>query len=153
MSSITIHKNGALTMTQRTASMAWFVSFAINTLMPKQYGRHFADSIFKCVFLNENVFILIKVSMTFVHRVQLTIFQHWFNWYVAWLAPNQYLNQWWLVYWLIFASPGHNESTSLKEAPVGMGHKTSPSIHWSFVPLTCGSDFKNEMKSSICGTV
>ena len=29
----------------------------INTLRPRQDGRHFADNIFKYIFLNENVFI------------------------------------------------------------------------------------------------
>ena len=38
----------------------------INTLRPKQNGRHFADGIFKCIFLNENVLILIKFSLKFV---------------------------------------------------------------------------------------
>ena len=26
-----------------------------NTLRPRQNGRHFADDIFKCIFLNENI--------------------------------------------------------------------------------------------------
>ena len=38
----------------------------INTLRPRQNGRHFPDDIFKCIFLNENVWISIKVSLTFV---------------------------------------------------------------------------------------
>ena len=37
-----------------------------NTLRPRQNGRHFADDIFKCIFLNENVWISIKVSLKFV---------------------------------------------------------------------------------------
>ena len=28
---------------------------AVNTLKPRQDGRHFPDDIFKCIFLNENV--------------------------------------------------------------------------------------------------
>ena len=31
-------------------------------------GRHFADDIFKCIFLNENVWIPIKVSLKFVPK-------------------------------------------------------------------------------------
>ena len=38
----------------------------INTLRPKQNGRHFANDIFKYIFLNENVKILIKISPSFV---------------------------------------------------------------------------------------
>ena len=39
-----------------------------NTLRPRQNGRHFADDIFKCIFLNENVSIAIKVSLKFVPK-------------------------------------------------------------------------------------
>ena len=35
-------------------------------MRPKQNGRHFADDIFKCTFLNENVWIPIKISLKFV---------------------------------------------------------------------------------------
>ena len=37
-----------------------------NTLRPKQNGRHFANAIFKCILLNENVWIPIKISLKFV---------------------------------------------------------------------------------------
>ena len=40
----------------------------INSLWPRQYGRHFADAIFKCIFLDENVWIPIKISLKFVPR-------------------------------------------------------------------------------------
>ena len=40
--------------------------FQINTLRPRQNGRHFADDTFKRIFLNENVEILIKISLKFV---------------------------------------------------------------------------------------
>ena len=38
----------------------------INTLRPRQKGRHFTDDVFKCIFLNENVRILLKISQKFV---------------------------------------------------------------------------------------
>ena len=38
----------------------------VNTLRPRQNGRHFADDIFKCIFLTENVWIPIKISLKFV---------------------------------------------------------------------------------------
>ena len=34
-------------------------------------GRHFPDDIFKCIFLNENVFISIKISLKFVPKGQI----------------------------------------------------------------------------------
>ena len=40
------------------------LSYVVNSLRP----RHFADDIFKRIFLNENVRILIKMSLTFVPR-------------------------------------------------------------------------------------
>ena len=68
----------------------------VSSLRPRKNGRHFADDIFKCIFLNENIWIPIKISMKFVSwmkmlefwlhfhwslllRVQLTIFHHWFR--------------------------------------------------------------------------
>ena len=39
---------------------------SLNTLRPRQNGRHFADNIFKCIFLNENAWIRIKISLKFV---------------------------------------------------------------------------------------
>ena len=38
----------------------------VNTLRPRQNGRHFADDIFKWIFLNENAWIPIKISLKFV---------------------------------------------------------------------------------------
>ena len=40
----------------------------VNTLRLRQNGRHFADAIFKCIFLNENVWIPIKISLKFVSK-------------------------------------------------------------------------------------
>ena len=40
----------------------------INTLRPRHNGRHFTDDIFKCIFLNENVLIPIKISLKFVPK-------------------------------------------------------------------------------------
>ena len=40
----------------------------INTLRPRQNGRHFPDDIFKRIFLNENVRILLKISLKFVPK-------------------------------------------------------------------------------------
>ena len=54
--------------------MAWQVTYhfdvmiymIINTLRPRQNGRHFAIDIFKCIFSNENVWIPIKISLKLV---------------------------------------------------------------------------------------
>ena len=43
----------------------------INTLRPRQNGRHFPSDIFKCIFLFENVWIWIKISLKFVLKVRI----------------------------------------------------------------------------------
>ena len=43
----------------------------LNSLRPKQNGRHFPDAIFKCIFFNENTWISIKISLKFVPRVPI----------------------------------------------------------------------------------
>ena len=40
----------------------------LNTLRPRQNGRHFADDIFKRIFLNENILIPIQISLKFVPK-------------------------------------------------------------------------------------
>ena len=40
----------------------------INTLRPRENGRHFADDIFKCIFVNENLRIPITISLKFVPK-------------------------------------------------------------------------------------
>ena len=42
--------------------------YSINTLRPRQNGRHSTDNIFKCIFLNENVWIPVKISLKFVTK-------------------------------------------------------------------------------------
>ena len=41
----------------------------LNALWPRQNGRHFADDLFKCIFLNENEWISLKISLKFVRKV------------------------------------------------------------------------------------
>ena len=40
----------------------------VNTLRPRQDGCHFPDDFFKCIFLNENALISIKISLRFVPK-------------------------------------------------------------------------------------
>ena len=41
-------------------------SCPLNSLRPRQNYRHFADDIFKCIFLNENVWISLTISLKFL---------------------------------------------------------------------------------------
>ena len=43
----------------------------LNTLRPRYISRHFADDIFKCIFLKENVSISIKIPLKFVPKVRI----------------------------------------------------------------------------------
>ena len=40
----------------------------LNTLRPRQNGRHYPDDIFRCIFLNKNIQISIKISPKFVAK-------------------------------------------------------------------------------------
>ena len=48
------------------------LSCLINTLRPRWDGRHFPDDNFKSTFLNEDVWILIKISLNFVSKGQIS---------------------------------------------------------------------------------
>ena len=50
--------------------LSWCL-LACNKLRPRQNGRHFSDDIFKCIFLNENIWIMINISLKFVPKGQI----------------------------------------------------------------------------------
>ena len=82
-----------------------FLYRMFNTLRLRQNGCHFANNIFECIFLNQNVWISIKISLEFVPKGSsdntLALVQ-----IMAW---RHYRNKWWFVYWHICASLGLNE--------------------------------------------
>ena len=52
--------------TKSVSQMIHIIKYStFNTLRPRQNGCHFAD-IFKCIFFNENVWILINISLRFI---------------------------------------------------------------------------------------
>ena len=61
-STIQFHWSGLL-----STSSSW-TGLKINSLRPRQNRRHFADDVFKCNFLNENVGIPINISLKFVPK-------------------------------------------------------------------------------------
>ena len=79
-------------------SLSTVSSSYINTVKPRQYGCHFAGDIVKCIFLNENARIFIKISLKFVPYAPLddkpTLVQ-----IMAWdkQATSHYLTQWWIT--------------------------------------------------------
>ena len=44
------------------------IDLTLNTLKLRQNGCHFPDDIFKCIFLNENMWISIKIPLKFVPK-------------------------------------------------------------------------------------
>ena len=48
--------------------LIYLVTLDFNTYMLRQNGCHFPDDIFKCIFLNKNVWISIKISLKFVPK-------------------------------------------------------------------------------------
>ena len=59
----------------------------LNTLRPRQNGRHFADDIFNGIFFNENVWILIKISLKFVPKGPINNIPAWVQ-MMAWRWPG-----------------------------------------------------------------
>ena len=57
-----------LTRSQGVCNTEYPPETHFNTLRPRQNGRHFADDIFKCIFVNENLWIPIKISLKFVPK-------------------------------------------------------------------------------------
>ena len=59
-------------------------SVTVHTLRLTQNGRHFIDDTFKCVFLNQNMWIRLIFHVSLFLRVQLAISQYWFRqWFGA----------------------------------------------------------------------
>ena len=61
--------------------------FFVNTLRPRQNGRHFADDMFKCISLNKNVWISIEISLKFVPKGSVNNNPALFQ-ILAWLRPG-----------------------------------------------------------------
>ena len=77
---------------------------------PRLNDRHIPDGIFKCIFLNENVYISIKISVKFVPMGPINNIPALVQ-IMAWRrqAKSHYLNQLWFDYWRTYASLGLNE--------------------------------------------
>ena len=66
-----IHVSSALVITNQghgLSSVRYQVIDSFSTLRPRQNASHFADDVFKRIFLNENCFILILISLKLIPR-------------------------------------------------------------------------------------
>ena len=98
----------------------WFCSI-INTLRPTQNGCHFADSISRHIFFNENGCISINISLNFVPKGQINNISALVQ-IMAWRRPgDKPLSEPVIVYQCIYAS------LCLKELSMNLSHQMS---HW-----------------------
>ena len=66
-----LHRNRHLEVLQSRIDVNNYIMQSLNTLRPRQYSRHFPDDIFNFIFLNENVWILLQISLKFVPKVRI----------------------------------------------------------------------------------
>ena len=76
----------------------------LNTLRLRQNGHHFPDDTFKCIFLNENTRVLILIPLKFGLKDPINNIP---------AGSGNFLKQWCVVYWRIYASLSLNELSSL----------------------------------------
>ena len=74
-----ISSPGVLDISKNLIRQFFELNRVFNTLRPRQNGRHFADDIFKYIFLNENAWISLKISLKFVPKGPINNIQHWFR--------------------------------------------------------------------------
>ena len=94
----------------------WYMYKYIDTLRPRQNGRHFADDIFKCIFLNENFWLSNDISLNLC-LFRVCLINNVIIGSDNGLAPTRrqaiIRTNNGLVYWRIYPSFGFNESISL----------------------------------------
>ena len=88
----------------------WWPGAAVNTLRPRQNGCHFQDDILKWIFLNENAWITIKISLTLVLRGLINNIPALVQ-MMAWHRPGDkpLSEPMMVVYWRKYAFLGLNE--------------------------------------------
>ena len=59
---------GAQSACQSISNQFGILTAHVNSLRPRQNGRHFADDMFNCISLNENLWIPIEISLKFVPK-------------------------------------------------------------------------------------
>ena len=124
----------------------WF-----NTLRWRQNGRHFADDIFRCIFLNDNVWISIKISLKFVPKGQIKNITALVQ-IMAWRRPGDkpISEPMLFIYWCIYASLGLNDVRAFLskfwKTPYALDLKV---MLWSCHSLTHGSQKKHQRKACL----
>ena len=91
-----------------------YLKFLLNTLTPEPNGWHFADNIFKCIFLNENWYSFIEIVLhfvlmsvtddesAFVKRMAMTMYILTVN---RTMHLKIYTDKWWVFSLALLAAP------------------------------------------------
>ena len=77
------------------------------------------------MFLNENAWILITISLKLVPKVMISSIAAFVQ------ATNHYLNQWWLLHWRKYASLGLNEVKVMAWILFETKKTNSPRLWWN----------------------
>ena len=91
-----VNKRGAGDLRRHRAHYDVIVMFRLmdgNTLRPGRNKRHFAYDVFKCIFLDENIWILMKISLKFIPKGPINNIPAWIQ-IMACHATSHYMNQW-----------------------------------------------------------
>ena len=89
------------------------------TLRPRQDGRHFTNEDFKCIFLNENVWISIDISLKLIHKGPIDNIPVLVQ-IMAWCQPGTKPISEPMMVWLAYAYMRH--SASMIEIREAWGH-------------------------------
>ena len=122
----------------------------INTLRPRQNGRRLADDTLKCIFLNGNVRISIKISLKFVPKGPINN-NPALVWIMAWCRPgDKPLSETMMVILPMHICVTRPQSQSM------MAHNGSTEIRVLFICLslqrvqTNHHDYSNDLLHSLC---
>ena len=114
----------------------------VNTLRPRQNGRYFPDDILKWIFLNENVWISIEISLKFVPKGQIKDIPALVQ-IMAWRRPgDKPLSEPMLVSLLTHICVTRPQWVNEKTIPImcipsNLQYKTHVSRQWNCWPLRC----------------
>ena len=125
----------------------------LNTLRPRQNGRHFADAIFKCIFLNENAWISLEISLKFVPKIQINNIPALVQ-IMAWRRPgDKPLSEPMMVSLLTHICVTRPQWVDSTLAPISMGRiRCAVTINYSVLTDRWFEKLIQILMTSFCGT-
>ena len=115
----------------------WTLRNKLNILRARQHGRHFPNNIFKCIFMNANVCISIKISLKFVPKSPLNNIPALVQ-IMAWHQPGaKPLSESMMLSLLMYIC--HSASMSLEKFKFEVHQFSTKLIHLKMSSAKCGS--------------